>query len=130
MQRTKWEKGTLFFAGITAVGIGAALVLRPDVMHAANGVTLGENASLLSEIRAPGGALLAVGVLLCAAAFVRRLVFAATVAGTVTFLGYGIARVLSMVTDGMPASALVTACVFELVIGALGVLSLSAPRTA
>ena len=130
MRGSKWEKGMLLFAGITAVSIGAALVLRPEVMHAANGVTLGENASLLSEIRAPGGALLAVGVLLCVAAFVRKLVFAATVAGTVVFLGYGIGRVLSMVIDGIPASALVMACVFELVIGGLGVRSLSASRTA
>jgi hypothetical protein len=99
-------------------------------MHAANGVTLGENASLPSEIRAPGGALLSVGVLICAAAFARRLVFPATVAGTVVFLGYGLARAFSIVADGMPASGLVVACAFELVMGALGAVTLSASRTA
>ena len=73
--------------------VGAQLLLfTPGVMHGANGVTLGTDPSLLSEVRAPGGALVAFGALIAAGAWVRRLRFPAAVAATALYGSYAAAR--------------------------------------
>jgi hypothetical protein len=105
-------------AGTIAVSFGAALATLPRSMHAANGVQLGDDPSLLSEVRAPGVALLAVGALLLVGAFRRRFTSAATIAGAVVYLAYGSGRLLSVALDGPPSLTLLAAGAFELLLGA------------
>ena len=52
----------LLFAGLMLFLIGAAILLVPHAFFAESGVTLGHDSSLLSEIRAPGGLLVACAV--------------------------------------------------------------------
>ncbi|MGH1348179.1 MAG: DUF4345 domain-containing protein [Nannocystales bacterium] len=107
----------LLGSGILGTCVGAGLLLVPEMFHASSGIEIGGNVSLLSETRAPGGALLAIGALITAGAFVRHLRFTATVLATVVYLSYGLGRVLSMLVDGLPSSILVQAAILELVIG-------------
>ncbi|MDG4767938.1 DUF4345 family protein [Solwaraspora sp. WMMD406] len=110
-------KVILVAAGLVVVGVGGAILTVPDAFHAGNGIVYAGNSSLLSETRAAGGALLAIGLLIALGAFVRRLAFTATVVGTVLYLAYGFARLVSLAVDGPPASALVAATAVELVLG-------------
>ena len=47
----------LFIAGLLLLAIGGAILLAPHAFHAGNGIVLGHDPNLLSEIRAPGGLL-------------------------------------------------------------------------
>ncbi|MGK4007074.1 DUF4345 domain-containing protein [Sorangium sp. So ce1036] len=117
MQRWRVETVTLLIAGLVLLGIGGATLLAPAAFHATSGIELGDSRSLLSETRAAGGSLLGSGVLIMLGAFASRLAFTATIVGAVTYVSYGLSRLLSMAVDGMPAQALVLATVVELVLG-------------
>ncbi|MEV0756149.1 DUF4345 domain-containing protein [Streptosporangium sp. NPDC050280] len=107
----------LLVSGAVMIGIGAAVLFAPAAFHGTNGIELGSDAGLLSEIRAAGGALLAAGALIALGAFVARLAFTATLAGAGIYLSYGLSRLLSITLDGIPASGLVLATALELAIG-------------
>ena len=53
----------LAMAGLLLLGIGSSLLFTPHAFHGSNGIFLGSNPNLLSEIRAPGGLLAANGIL-------------------------------------------------------------------
>ncbi|MEV8632451.1 DUF4345 domain-containing protein [Streptosporangium sp. NPDC051023] len=116
MRTPRTAKAVLLVSGLVAIGIGGAILLAPVAFHEVNGIHL-DGSSLLSETRAPGGALLATGVLITLGAFVPRLTFTAAIAGALTYLSYGLSRVLSVAVDGVPASGLVLSAAVEMVIG-------------
>lgn len=117
MKNSKVLKTLLIISGLIASGIGAAILFAPVAFYATYGIELGGNFSLLNEIRAPGGALLASGILILAGAFVEKLSFTAVVVSTLLYLSYGLSRVLSIAIDGIPVVELVQAAVLEIVIG-------------
>lgn len=98
--------------------IGVSLLLVPHAMHRTNGVDLGSQASLLNEIRAPAGALMAFGLLMLGAIFRSAWRLFALRAGGLLLLSYGIARILSIALDGWPSFILIAAMVVELLAGA------------
>ncbi|MFY1695895.1 MULTISPECIES: DUF4345 domain-containing protein [unclassified Solwaraspora] len=116
--RSRTQAVILAVAGLVVVGIGGAVLAAPEAFHAGNDIEFGGNPSLLSEIRAAGGALLATGVLVALGAFVRRLTFTAALVGAAVYLAYGLSRLFSMAVDGLPATGLVAATVAELILGA------------
>ena len=117
MSTSKTLRILLFVSGLMAVVIGGYLVTDPTAFHASNGIELGADASLLSEVRAPGGALLVLGILMGAGAFVRSMASTSAWVAVAVYLGYGLARLVGVALDGAPASGLVTATVIELVTG-------------
>jgi len=117
MKNSKVLKSILFSSGLIGAGIGAAILLAPTAMFAINGIDLGGNISLLNEIRAPGGAILACSILVMLGAFVDALTFTSTIISALLYLSYGISRVLSMAVDGKPAEGLVVVAGLEIVIG-------------
>ncbi len=117
MKNSKVLKTLLFLSGLIAMGVGGAILLIPVAFHATNGIELGSSLSLLNEVRAPGGALLAMGALILTGAFVSRLGFTSTIVSAFLYLSYGFSRILSMGIDGMPAEGLVLATVLEVTIG-------------
>jgi len=117
MKNSKMLKIILVISGLIASGIGATILFAPMAFYATVGITLGDNISLLNEIRAPGGALLTSGILIISGAFVDKLTFTATVISTLLYLSYGLSRVMSIVIDGMPAEGIVQAVVLEIVTG-------------
>lgn len=117
MNVTSGSRGVLFIAGLVAMIVGGSLLIIPEVVFASNGLVLDPEVSLRSEIRAPGGALLALGGLVTAGGFTPRLARTAALVSTLLYLSYGSARVLAMLMDGRPASGLVVAMGLEFVIG-------------
>ncbi|MDH3326451.1 MAG: DUF4345 domain-containing protein [Gammaproteobacteria bacterium] len=117
MKNSKVLKTILIISGLIASGIGAAILFAPVAFYATYGIELSGDISLLNEIRAPGSALLAIGLLIISGAFVEKLTFSAAVISTVLFLSYGLSRVMSIAIDGMPVEGLVQAAVLEIVIG-------------
>jgi hypothetical protein len=119
---------TLALAGLVAIGVGASALLTPVAFFAGNGIELGDGVSLRSEVRAAGGANLAIGVLIFAGAFAHRMRFTATLLVATFYVAFGTSRLYGFAIDGMPSEALVTATAVELVVGAIGVLLLIRTR--
>ena len=117
MKNSKVLKTILLISGLIASAIGATILFAPGAFYATYGIELGGNLSLLNEIRASGGALLASGILIMSGAFVDKLAFTAAVVSTLLYLSYGLSRVMSIVIDGMPVEGLVQAAVIEIVTG-------------
>jgi len=122
---SRTTKTLLAVSGVIGVGIGGALLFAPSEFQASAGITLGNNVSLLSETRAPGGTLLAAGVLILMGAYHTGMVRLSLLLSSLFYLSYGAARVLSMIVDGMPHDALVAATGLEIVVGLLSLYMLS-----
>lgn len=98
--------------------IGATILADPIAYQAGLGVDLPRHATLLSDLRAMGGGLLGFGLLLCLGAWQPTLRATAAIAGATLYLGYGLARLLSLAVDGRPAEALIVSAAIELSVGA------------
>lgn len=109
----------LYISGVIAASIGGAILFNPAAFYATNGIELGGSISLLNEIRASGGVLLAAGILIISGGFIAGLKFTAVVISALLYLAYGFSRVLSFVVDGMPSDGLVMAAGLEIFIGAV-----------
>ncbi|EPJ43574.1 MAG: hypothetical protein OFPI_42360 [Osedax symbiont Rs2] len=130
MRDSKFLKTVLFLSGLIAAGIGASILLDPIAFHGASGIKLTDNINLLNEMRAAGGALLAIGLLIIIGCFVARLTYTATLVASLMYLAYGLSRVLSFGFDGLPNASLVQVAVLELAIGALCIFCLRKYRIA
>ena len=119
MHLTRLQKIALGIAGASALGIGAAITFVPQAFYAGYGITLGPEPSLLSELRAPGAGLDALGALMLAGMVRRSLQDAALAAALVVFLGFPAGRIVGLVLDGMPSAGIMAALVFELAVAAL-----------
>ncbi|MDF1702524.1 MAG: DUF4345 domain-containing protein [Planctomycetota bacterium] len=129
MQPSKTLRVLLVLSGLMAVVIGASILVAPGAFHASYGTELGSDANLLSEIRAPGGALMVLGLLMGLGAFVPRLTYASTVIAAAVYLAYGASRLVSIGLDGMPVDALLGATAIEFVVGSACLVALvRAPR--
>ena len=117
MHTTRTLRATLLLSGLIAAGIGATILLDPAGFHAGHDIALGTDASLLSEVRAPGGALMALGLLTLAGAFARSLAPTAAAVGTTVYLSYGVSRLVALTLDGLPHPGLLVATAAELLLG-------------
>lgn len=117
MKNSKVVRVVLFVAGLIASAIGAAIVVIPVDFYATNGITLGANIGLLNEIRASGGGLFVIGLLIISGSFIASLTFTSLVVSTLLYLSYGISRIISMMVDGMPADGLMQATAVEMITG-------------
>ncbi len=115
--RSIMVRSLLLISGLIAAGVGAATLFAPHQFHAMSGISLEDSASLMSEIRAPGGLLLVSGLLIALGAFVSRMMFSGLALSALVFLSYGLSRLWSMIADGMPANVLIQAAGLELFIG-------------
>lgn len=122
-------KALLIVTGLIGMGIGGAILFEPVAFHATSGITVPANKNLLSELRAAGGALLAIGFVVVLGAFVARLTFTALTLATVLYLSYGSSRVISVVLDGLPSSPLLAVTAFELGVGLLCAIVLTKHRS-
>ena len=119
MSPTWFQKLTLGIAGLAALCIGLAITAAPASFYAIYGVILGNDPNLLSELRAPGANLAALGMIILAGAFRQGMQRLAAFLGATVFLSYAFGRIVSMALDGMPSSGLIQATLIELVIGGL-----------
>ncbi len=120
----------LVIAGLLLLAIGGGILLAPHAFHGSNGITLGNNPNLLSEIRAPGGLLASSGIVILIGAFRMQLRSRALQLSVLVYGSFGTARLASMVLDGMPSPAIVGATLLELVVALFGLVILWRARAA
>ena len=131
MQTTRKHRSLLVISGLIAVAIGSSILISPAQFHATHGIELGSDANLLSEVRAPGGALLLLGLMIGVGGVLPVYSIASTSIAAAVYLGYGLSRVLSLALDGVPVPGLVGAMIIELAIGAMCIVALvrATPRS-
>ena len=128
MKNTRIVKAILIISGLILMIIGTATLFAPVAFLGTTGIDLGGQINLLSEIRAPGAALLASGLIILLGAFVTRLTSTSAVISTLLFLSYSIGRILSIVIDGQPAQSIMGATVIEMILGLAGLFVLMSHR--
>ena len=119
MGLSKLEKITLGISGLTAASIGGMITLAPDVFYASYGITLGDDASLRSELRAPGAGLAVLGVMMLLGIWRSSMAGLAVAATLIVFLAFPAGRFIGLVADGMPSGGIIGALVLEVAIAAL-----------
>jgi len=117
MKNSTVLKTILILSGLVASGIGASILFFPASFYAGYGIALGSNVSLINEVKAAGGALLASGILIMSGAFTNKLTFTAAVVSSLLYLSYGLSRAVSIAVDGMPSEGLILAATLEMTIG-------------
>lgn len=122
------QKAVLLVAGATAVFIGGSILVSPDAFYSAYGISLPGDVSLTNELRASGGSVVMLGLLILAGLVFARLALVSTLLAAAMFLAYGATRLASLGLDGQPDAGLVTAMIAELVIGGAGLAALMAAR--
>ncbi|MGP6088369.1 DUF4345 domain-containing protein [Antarctobacter jejuensis] len=119
MTLTLLEKTALGLSGVTALGIGAFILAAPQAFYASYGITLGDGASLLSELRAPAAGLAVFGALMLAGIWRAALTPVAITAALTVFLAFPAGRIVGLAVDGMPSGGIIGALGIELAIAAL-----------
>lgn len=120
MKNLKSVRIFLFAAGIIGIIIGASLLLTPIAFEASAGIRLDNEVNILSEVRAPGGTLMAAGILIASGAFISGMTYISIVLTALFYLSYGLSRTISIILDGLPTDTLVMATVSEIIIGLIG----------
>ena len=113
----KMQKAVLFVAGGLLTLVGSLILAAPVDFYASNNIDLGANVSLLNELKAPAGLLLAAGLFILGAIFVRSIAQTATSLAALIYLSYAGSRFVSMAFDGVPAAGLVQAAALEGIVG-------------
>ncbi|MEL7297652.1 MAG: DUF4345 domain-containing protein [Pseudomonadota bacterium] len=111
----------LTLAGFLLLAIGGSILLAPHAFYASNDIALGSNPTLLSEIRAPGGLLTATALLALISVVRRRLRAFAMPMLVLVYGSFGLARLVSITQDGIPANSIVSAMILELAVATIGV---------
>ena len=119
MTLTKLERTTLWISGLTAVGIGGMITFAPHSFYASYGIVIGEDPSLLSELRAPGAGLATLGIMMLLGIWRSALAQLAVAATLIVFLAFPAGRLIGLALDGMPSVGIVGALVLEIAIAAL-----------
>jgi len=119
MSLTRLEKIALGISGTTALGIGAFILAAPQAFYASYGIALSNDASLLSELRAPAAGLATLGALMLAGILRATLARTSVVAALIVFLAFPAGRLVGIVADGMPSGGILGALILELAIAAL-----------
>jgi len=119
MKPTLLEKIALGLSGLTALTIGAVILFTPHAFYASYGITLGEDANLLSELRAPGAGLAGFGLLMLLGIWRHTILPVAMAVALTVFIAFPAGRLVGLAVDGMPSSSVFGALVVELVIAAL-----------
>lgn len=124
METTLIHRATLGAAGLTALGIGLAITLAPHGFYAGYGIDIGSDPAQLSELRAPGACLAALGAVILAGAWRSGMARLSAALGALVFLAFACGRLVGLALDGPPGNAILAALGIELGIGALCLLTL------
>lgn len=107
----------LIVSGAILILIGTLIIVSPASFYGSYNIDPGLNISLLNELKAPAGLLLAAGLFMISATFAKSQINVALKLAALIYLSYAASRIVSMVFDGVPASGLIMATAFELLIG-------------
>ncbi len=124
MRTSKVLKAILIVLGLLLIAIGLWRLFDPIGFFQNSGITLDNQAGLLSEARATGGAVVGFGLLILLGAFIQKLSYTSTIAAIVLFLGFGIARLIGFAMDGNPGDGVIQGIIIEFVLGLIAVFAL------
>jgi hypothetical protein len=113
----KTQQALLFVAGALLILVSTFILASPTDFYASNNIELDANVSLLNELKAPAGLLLAAGLFMIGAIFVSSQAETALWLAALVYLSYAGSRFVSMVFDGVPAAGLVQAAALEGIVG-------------
>lgn len=113
----KTQQALLLIAGALLILVSIFILASPADFYASNSIELGANVSLLNELKAPAGLLLAAGLFMIGAIFVRSHADTALWLAALIYLSYAGSRFVSMAFDGVPATGLVQAAALEGIVG-------------
>ncbi|MFP1631943.1 DUF4345 domain-containing protein [Zhengella sp. ZM62] len=119
MRPTLFEKIALGLSGLVALIIGAFILFAPHTFYAGYGITLGEDANLLSELRAPGAGLAGFGLLMLLGILRHALMPIGMAVALTVFIAFPAGRLVGLAVDGMPSGSVIGALVAELIIAVL-----------
>ena len=119
---------TLILSGLIACAVGLGVLFAPHAFHASAGIVLGEDATLLNELRAPGGMLLAFGFFALAAVFRPGLAGPALILSVALYLSFALSRTVGLLLDGAPSDAMLQIIGAEYAVAALSAIALAARR--
>ena len=115
----KLEKTVLAISGLTALGVGTFILVDPHGFYASYGITLADNASLLSELRAPAAGLSMFGLLMLVSIWRTAMTPVSITLALTVFLAFPAGRIIGLAVDGLPSDGILAALAFEIVIAAL-----------
>ncbi len=110
----------LSVSGLLLLAIGGTILLVPHAFYASDGIVLGNDPSLLSEIRAPGGFLATSALLIMTGAFRQNLRSIALMLTVLVYGSFGLSRLVGLSLDGVPSTSLLMATGVELVLAVIG----------
>lgn len=119
MQLTRFQRIALAVSGITALAIGSVILFAPHAFYASYGIALGQDPNLLSELRAPGAGLAALGAIMLAGLARAAIAPASLVAALAVYLAFPLGRIVSIAVDGLPSGSVLGALAIEIVIACL-----------
>ena len=114
----------LLASALVATAIAGMILSAPETFYAGYGIDVSENATLANELKAPAGMLLVAGLIMFAGVLRTRYTAASLMTAAAVYLSYGLARVSSIVIDGLPHSGMIGAAGVELIIGTVCLLCL------
>ncbi|MFT5844438.1 MAG: hypothetical protein ACI8QW_000298 [Saprospiraceae bacterium] len=109
MKNSKVLKGFLIISGLLLIFVGGSILFNPVGFTAKNGIDLGGNISLLNDVRSSGSLFLLIGVFILLGSFIQKLIYTSSFLVIIGYLGVGFGRVVSILSDGMPADGLIKA---------------------
>jgi len=124
MKNSKVLKGILILLGLPLIIFGSWRLIDPISFFNFSGLLLSTDAGLLSEARGAGGAILGFGILIFLGAFKKNLSYTSTITAMILFLGFGMARIISLVIDGNPGSMIFQGIIGEFFMGLLALFAL------
>ncbi|MFK7860020.1 MAG: DUF4345 domain-containing protein [Granulosicoccus sp.] len=113
----------LMVSGTLLIVIGMSIFLSTDDFYSSNNIDIEANVSLLNELKASAGLLLAAGIFIIYSVF-KKYHNVGLKLTMLIYLSYAGARGISIVADGVPASGLVLATLLEAAIGLISLLLL------
>ena len=111
----------LTLTGLLLLAIGGAILIAPRAFYASNDIALGHDPTLLSEIRAPGGLLWATAILALNSVARQHMRSFTTPLLVLVYGSFGLARLVSITQDGIPAQPIISAMILELSVAVIGV---------
>lgn len=122
-----FQKLTLGASGVIALAIGAFILFAPHAFYASYGIAIANDPNLLSELRAPGAALAAMGGIMLVG-LVRETITTVSIALAFTvYLAFPAGRAISLIADGVPSSSILGALAIEVVMAALLLVAFARP---
>jgi len=124
MKNSKVLKAILVLLSLVFIILGSWQLFDPIGFFENSGLILSDSVGLLSEARATGGVVVGLGLLIFSGAFISKLAFTSTLVATITFLSFGLARLIGWTLDENPGEVLIQGMIFEFAFGLLGAFAL------